>query len=841
MRRSSSDHPTRAVHVRATRAVLLAHRSYSAPPTRPHSRAFLAILLFPLIGAVLIAAGGALAAGYNFYLRTTAQIRSPGAVIAGLADYGGAQLFDRNGTLLYRFPDPQGGIQTPVHLTQIAQPMVDATVSTEDATFWTSPGLDVAGILRAATTNLSRNGSPFVGRGGSSITQELVKQTLIPENERDARSLTRKVTEAAFSLDLTQHYPKPQILEWYLNVTNYGGVYDGVESAAEGYFGVHASQLDLAQAALLAGIPQSPADYSPYSNADGARIRQGEVLDLMVQHHYISQDQADAAKREELKFQPPQTALPLNAPWFVEYVRQQLIARFGEKCFQTCGLRVTTTLDLDLETKAQEILNENLTKWGEPVGVHNGALLSMDARTGEILVMLGSRNYNDESPKVQGKNNFTTAVMQPGSSFKPFVYTTLFLERGYGPDSIIWDAPYSTPDGYHCVDPVQGGRTQGPIPVRLALGSSLNCPGNRAAEVAGIPNIIDTAHLLGITTMPSAQGYGASIATGGANITMLDMVYGYTTIARNGNMIGDTAIENYPKGYRPLDPVSYTKVLDGDGDVLYTYVPKTQQVVPSAYPYLVTSIISNCANRRLIWQCGFPEFVLSDGRQVAAKTGTQQGGDTGHTIANWQYMYTPQLVTGGWVGNADRTPWTDVNGGANAVGYSVQQLEDYITKDYEIPPQDFQQPDDVVSVPVHVPDGSRGLLGGCGPIEQGLFAKGTEPDVNNRVCKNGVVTIPPEQAGTGGLGATPSPQPPARSAAAGRPQTVFQEPATIPVLPPIQSVPVEPQYPPGFVPANPAGPAVTLPPVHGPAVAPAPQRPQPPPAPPRGGRGGRGG
>jgi membrane peptidoglycan carboxypeptidase len=757
--RLSSDRPSLAQHARVTRAVLLAHHSYSAPPPRPHGRLILAVLMFPMIAAALFGAAAALGAGYDFYLRTTAAVRSPGAVIAGLADYGGAQLYDRNGKLLYRFPDPAGGIQTPVHLDAVSQPMIDATISTEDAGFWRDPGVDLPGIARAAATNFADNGSPFVGRGGSSITQELVKQTLIPENQRDERSLTRKLTEAAFSLEITQRYPKSQILEWYLNVTNYGGVYDGVESAAEGYFGIHASQLDLAQAALLAGIPQSPADYSPYANPDGARIRQAEVLDLMVQHHDISQDEADAAKREELQYRPLSSSLPLNAPWFVEYVRQQLIARFGQKCFETCGLKVTTTLDLDLENKAQQILNDNLTKWGEPVGVHDGALLSIDARTGEILVMLGSRDYSDDSPKVQGKNNFTTAVMQPGSSFKPFVYMTLFMKRGYGPDSIIWDAPFATPDGYSCVDPVKGGQTQGPIPVRLALGSSLNCPGNRAAVLAGIPNIIDTAHVMGITTMPTPQGYGASIATGGANITMLDMVYGYATIARNGNMIGDTAIENFPKGYRPLDPVSYTRVVDGQGDVVYSYEPKTQQVVPPAYPYLVTSIISNCQNRRLIWQCGFPEFVLSDGRQVAAKTGTQQGADTGHTIANWQFMYTPQLVTGGWVGNADRTPWTDVNGGANAVGYSVQQLEDYITQDYDIPPQDFQQPDDVVTVPVHVPDGSRGLLGGCGPIEQGLFAKGTEPDVNNRVCKNGVVTIPPEQLGTGGLGAAPARQP----------------------------------------------------------------------------------
>lgn len=722
------------------------------------------LLLAGVLGAILALLGG-LGAAYAFYSQTASEVRSPGVIIAGLADYGGAQLYDRNGVLLYRFPDSAGRIQQPVSLAQVSPLMVDATVSTEDASFWSSEGLDLLGTLRAGWTNLQLYGNPVAGRGGSGITQQLVKETLIPENERDAHSLTRKIKEAVFAVELTRAYPKSEILEWYLNMVNYGGVYDGVESGAEGYFRIHAADLDLAQAALLAGIPQSPAEYSPYADMAGAKQRQAEVLDLMVKHGYITRDEADSAKQEQLSFQPPEQALPLRAPWFVEYVKQQLIARFGERCVQTCGLIVSTSLDLELQDRAQQILNDNLRKWGEPVGVHNGALLSLDARTGEILVMLGSRNYDDDSPKVQGKNNFSTAVMQPGSSFKPVVYTALFMKRGYGPDSIIWDAPYSSREGYQCQDPVKGGVTQGPIPVRLALGSSLNCAANRAADVTGIPSIISTAHAMGITTMPDASGYGASIATGGANITMLDLAYAYTTLARDGNMIGDTPVERYPAGFRPLDPVAITEVKNGHGEILYQYQPQTAQVVPPAYPYLVTSIISDCQNRRLIWQCGFPEFVLSDGRPVAAKTGTQQGAVLGQTIANWQFMYTPQIVTGGWVGNGDRTTWTDVNGGANAVGYSVQQLEDLITRADEIPPRNFDRPPDVVEAPVHVPDGSRHLLAGCGPVEQGLFAQGTQPDVNNRVCRNGAVVIPEDQFGTGGLGkpgngAPPQPAPP---------------------------------------------------------------------------------
>jgi membrane peptidoglycan carboxypeptidase len=693
------------------------------------------------------------------FLHSVSAVTSPQDAIAAMADYGGAQIFDRDGRLLYRYPDRAGGVRIPLQPGQVSQWMIDATVSTEDAGFWTSGGFDPLRTMRAAAANVTDNGSPFIGSGGSGITQQLVKQTLIAPDQRDSQSLNRKFAEALIAIGLTRTYSKSQILTWYLDVVNYGGAYDGVESAAEGYFGVHAADLDLAQSAMLAGIPQSPAAYSPYLNSDGSKERQAEILDLMVRHNYVSQERADAAKSEILNYQPAQQALVMRAPWFVEYVREQLIVRFGEQCFETCGLQVRTSLDLDLEDKASQILDANLTRWGDPIGVNNGALVSIDARNGEILVMVGSRDYANQSQAVQGMNNFATAVSQPGSSFKPFVYLSLFMHQGYGPASIIWDAPFKAAGGYQCQDPVQGGRTQGPIPVRLALGSSLNCAANRAAQVTGVQSVFDTAHAMGITTMSNANDYGASIATGGANITLLDMTFAYTTLARNGSMIGETATRGLPIGYRRLEPSAVLEVKDGQGRTLYRPETQTAQVVPAGFPYLITGILSDCSNRRLIWPCGFPAFGLADGRPVAVKTGTQQGNDLGHTIANWQYMYTPQTVTGGWVGNADRSAWTDVSGGANAVGYSVQQLEQAVTDQDQIPATDFPLPDDLRTASVHVPDGSRGLVGGCGPIEQALFVSGTAPDVNNRVCVQGRIVIPEDQRGTGGLSDGFAPQP----------------------------------------------------------------------------------
>jgi membrane peptidoglycan carboxypeptidase len=703
-------------------------------------------------------------------------------MIEGVAIHGGAQIYDRNGRLLFRFADPAGGIRIPVSLSAVSPYLVSATISTEDASFWTGPGVNLKGTVAAAADNLREYGNPLAGRGGSGITQQLVKQTLLDPERRTERSAQRKLTEAIYAIEITRRYSKEDILEWYLNLVNYGGVYNGIESAAQGYFGVHARDLTLAQAALLAGIPQSPAEYSPHVNPATAKQRQIQVLDLMVRHGAVTLEAAEAAKTEALTYVPLDVALPLRAPWFVEQVKQDLIAKFGEKCFETCGLTVLTTLDIDLQDRAQQILDHNLSQHGDRVGAHNGALLSIDARTGEVLVMLGSRDYNNEDPVIQGRNNFATSILQPGSAFKPFVYLALFMRHGYGPSSTIWDAPFSTADGYHCENPrILGvGRSFGPIPIRLALGSSLNCAANRAAATAGVQDVIHTAETMGITTLGDPSQYGPAIATGGANINLLDMTYAYTTLARNGQMIGEDKLAG-EHTTRALDPAIILKVINHRGEVLYQYEPRTHQVVPPGYAYLITNILSDCQNRRLIWSCAFPAFTLADGRPVAVKTGTQQGATrTLETAANWQFMYTPQVVTGGWVGNGDGSTWTDVSGGANAVGLSVQQLEQLIIDTYEVPAADFERPPDVLAVQVRVPDASLGLLLGCGPIELGLFVRGTEPDVNNRVCAFGSVRVPSEQLGTGGLPPyVPPPLVPDRTSTAtpARPEPAAPEPA----------------------------------------------------------------
>ena len=462
------------------------------------------MMLVPMLLLPFAAAAAVVLGATRFYDNAVRDLDTPANMLAAVANYGGAQIYDRNGVLLYRFPESDGGFRFPARLDEVSKAMIDATVSTEDQNFWSGNGVDYRSTLGAAYENFRATGNPFSGRGASGITQQLVKQTLITPEDRTAQSVARKLQEAIYATEVANHYSKEQILEWYLNVINYGGVYNGVETAAQGYFGVHASELTLAQAAMLAGIPQSPALHSPYASWEGAKWRQGEVLDLMVMHDYITQAEADAAKREPIELKPQEESLPLRAPWFVEYVRQELVARFGERCVQRCGLSVTTTLDISLQDQAQAVLEKNLAKHADPIGAHNGSMVSIDARTGEILLMVGSRNYDDTSAEIRGSNNFATSILQPGSSFKPFVYLTLFMKQGYGPSSIIWDEPFVTTDGYKCENPGAGNKTYGPVPIKIALGSSLNCPANRAAAVAGIGNVIDTAKKMGITTLDDA-------------------------------------------------------------------------------------------------------------------------------------------------------------------------------------------------------------------------------------------------------------------------------------------------------------------------------------------------
>jgi membrane peptidoglycan carboxypeptidase len=446
-----------------------------------------AFLLLVMPAAVMATAYGIVLA-YEHY---SSSYTPPEAIAALDQPIRGARIYDRNGTLLYEFIDDEAGQRFPVDIADISPNLLAATIATEDESFYSNPGVNPRGILRAAWENVSpyltnEKDGALEGSGGSSITQQLVKNIYIPEEERTERSLDRKATEAALALELTKHYSKDQILQWYLNEISYGGLYHGIEAAAEGYFGVPASQLTLAQAALLAGIPQSPALYDPINRPEAALARRNQVLDLMATNQSIrigddtyyppSQAIIDAAKQEPLGVKAP--SYNIDAPHFVlNHIAPEVEALLGHDALYKDGLTITTTLDLNLQHETQDVLENWIDQYEATSNSHNGAVMVMDNKTGEVLVLIGSRDYNNEA--IDGEVDNITALNSPGSTFKPFVYLTSFMKLGWLPSTIIADTPvtYRESDGsiFEPQNPTKGSYL-GDIPIKTALGNSLNVP-----------------------------------------------------------------------------------------------------------------------------------------------------------------------------------------------------------------------------------------------------------------------------------------------------------------------------------------------------------------------------
>jgi membrane peptidoglycan carboxypeptidase len=777
----------------------------------------LVVLLACTVG-MLISGGAVTLALYSHLI--AALPPNPEVAFAGL-NMGPAKIYDRHGTLLYEFEDETEGLRNPVKLRDISPYLIQATIATEDASFYHNPGVNVRGLVRAGIENfITADTGLLQGSGGSSITQQLVKNVFIPPEERYERSVARKLKESVFSLELTRRYSKDQILEWYLNQIYYGNRASGVGAAARRYFGTTAKDLTLAQAAFLAGLPQSPARYDPYRNRAAAIARQHEVLDLMVRHGYITREQAEAAKAEELAF--AENKVTLLAPHWVFYVRDLLVSLFGLETFRSGGLQVITTLDLNLQHKAEQIVEEKIAYYESPRGgdcrCHNGALVAIDNQTGQILVMVGSRDY--WRADIEGENNNAIAVKQPGSAFKPIVYLAAF-ERGWTPGTIVYDQPTRFLSRY------EGGRPeyfipqgpiswQGPMTVRDALGNSMNTPAVKAAHFAGVDAVIDMAHRMGITTMSDRETYGVSIATGGANLTLLDLTFAYSVLANNGEMRGVRARNPRP-GYREIDPAAILRVTDGRGRVLYDYAQEQarKQVVQAGYAYQITDILKdNNAKRRTYtapeWQFGMP-----DKRPVAAKTGTQQGPKSVRDVlATWNFGYIPQLTVGVWVGNADNSL---VNPNLTSASSSLLIWKEFMAAAIEmlrLPPKEFEVPPDIEW---------RYVNGHREPLVRGAKALLRE-DARSGITTGQLPTTPPP------------PSPLADGQEAPQPGEPRERPGE-PSAPGRTSGPVEappiPQPTPGPPSAGPAAPtpAPAEPAAPGPRPAPAgepPCRPQPP-------------
>lgn len=531
------------------------------------------------------------------------------------------KIYDRNGVLLYQIYATEN--RTLVPLKNIPKNLRDATVAIEDRDFYNHPGFDIKAILRSAVQNLSGRGL----QGGSTITQQLVKSALLtPE-----ASIVRKVKEVVLAFWAERIYSKNQILEMYFNQVPYGGTAWGVEAASLTYFGKKVSDLSLSESAFLAGIPKAPSIYSPF--ADGENLwkqRQIEVIRKMVEQGFITQKEGESAIKEELAFETQKT--PIRAPHFVIYVKELLVKKYGLALVEKGGLVVKTSLDLSLQDKAQQIVAEEVEK-NSYLNLTNGAALITNPSNGDILAMVGSRDYFGEK---DGKVNVTTSLRQPGSSIKAVTYSAA-LSRGFTAATILDDSPitYKTPSG-QIYSPVNyDGRFHGRVPLRIAFANSFNVPAVRTLNLIGIETMIRFGKDMGIKNWNREGSYGLSITLGGADVTMLDMATIYGTLSNGGRKV-------------EVSPI--ISITDSKGDVLEEKrQTRGLRVIDEGVAYIISNILSD--NSARAWEFGTSSPLVIPGHTVSVKTGTSD-----NKRDNWTIGYTPSYVVTVWVGNNDNSP-----------------------------------------------------------------------------------------------------------------------------------------------------------------------------------------
>lgn len=594
------------------------------------------------LAALLVAGGGA------GYLALFGDLPSIDRLQAGLA-LPSTRIYDRNGQLLYEILPPEGGRNTALPLEQIPAHCVKAVIATEDANFYSHPGVDVAGIARALWINV-RGGEVLAG--GSTITQQVARNLLLDPEQRAERSLRRKLRESLLAIRLQNAYTKDEVLALYLNQSYFGNLAYGIDAAARAYFGKSAPELSLAECALLAGLIQAPAVYDPLTNLKAARTRQRAVLDRMVQTGAITLAEADAAYQDELQFAA--APFPIQAPHAVMAVWTQLQRQFPDQVYSG-GLEVVTTIDLNWQNLAQEIVRAQLYRLNNPpvpgkvpAGARNAALVALDPHNGQVLALLGSPDYFDDS--IDGAVNAALALRQPGSALKPFTYAAAMdpaRDRPWTAATMILDVktPFVTRK-LESYTPANFGLVEhGPVLVREALASSFNIPAVVALETVGLPALVGLLNNAGVQTLATNATLDLAVTLGGGEVRLLDLTQAYAIFA-NG-------------GYR-VQPAFILKVSDHDGNVLYQWQPPRLEtrVIDERVAFLITDILSD-DNARI------PSFgansALNIGRPAAAKTGT-----TTDFRDNWIVGYTPNLVVGVWVGNADNTPMREVTGVSGA-------------------------------------------------------------------------------------------------------------------------------------------------------------------------------
>lgn len=623
------------------------------------------------------------------------------------------RIYDRNGELLFKIFRSQN--RTYIPLGEIPLAVQQATIAIEDAEFYYHPGFSIRGILRAIERNVIRGQLA----GGSTITQQLVKNALLtPE-----RTLQRKLKEVILAFWTETTFSKDKILEMYLNEVSYGGTAYGIEEAARTYFGKNARELTLAEASLLAGLPAAPTRSSPFGiNPDLARVRQQLVLARMAEEGFITSDIAQQATQEQISFAPQR--VQIKAPHFVMWVKQLLVEEYGERLVEEGGLEVITSLDLKVQEKAEQIVSEEVENLAR-LRVGNGAALVTNPTTGEVLAMVGSKNYFESK---SGSFNVTLASRQPGSAIKPVNYAYA-LSHNFTPVSIIEDSPISyvipgqppySPRNYD-------NKFRGNIPLRIALGSSLNVPAVKVLSSYGVEEMIKQGQAMGITTWNEPSRFGLSLTLGGGEVKMVDLSVVYGTLANYGEKV-------------PLDPI--LKVKDNRGKVIGETNCKTgdrgecgNQVIDARVAFLLTDILRD--NNARIPTFGPNSLLVIPGHpEVAVKTGTTQ-----NLRDNWAIGYTKDYVVTTWVGNNDNAPMSYVASGVtgatpiwhNIMRYLLDRKTDIadqstpITSGTEVRASEnyWNPPDEVVRLKICSLTGTLPCEG-C-PIREEWFLKENAP------------------------------------------------------------------------------------------------------------------
>ncbi len=575
------------------------------------------------------------------------------------------KIYDRTGKILL-YEIHGGEKRTVVQWEDISPHVFNTTLAAEDHNFYTHHGFVIKSIIRAIIYNILSKGSL---QGGSTITQQLARNAFLTLD----KTLTRKIKEAILTIELEKNWSKKEILLTYLNQVHYGHNVYGIEAASQFYFNKPAKDLTLAEAAYLSALIKAPGYYSPYgSHIKELEARKNYILDWTLKLNYYSKEEVEKAKKEKVIFAQP--IFGIKAPHFVMYVRDFLLKKFGEEELEKGGYTIITTLDMNLQTLAEDLVKKYGDLNEKKIGAKNLALLAQDPKTGQILAMVGSRDY--WNIKSQGNVNATLAIRQPGSSFKPIVYATAF-KKGYLPESYVFDVGIDETKMNFSTDPNKpyfvtnyDNKTRGPVTLRAALAQSLNIPSVKVLYLAGIEDSIKTARDLGITTLTEPPShYGLSLVLGGGGVKLIEMVNAYAVFSQEGIF--------HPQ-------VSILKIINSKGETVYNFELESKRVLDAQVARLITSILSDNESRAPTF--GYNSPLYFPGVDVAAKTGT----DSEYRDA-WTIGYTTSLVVGVWAGNNDRSPVAP--SGAPGVMLAAPLWHEFLEKALKFyPPEKFTPP-----------------------------------------------------------------------------------------------------------------------------------------------------